>query len=464
MKLRPYQEQALNEIRRHYAASRKKVLLHLATGGGKTLIFCQVMKGAVEKKKKAIIVVRGRELVNQASERLSREGVDHGVFMAGHWRYDPTNPVQVCSVDTLRARSARPEANLIIIDEAHMATSKSYMDFLADYPSAFILAVTATPYVKQGLKHLADVVVKPIGVQDLMDQGYLVPPRYFAPQSPDLSDVRIRHGDYVEEDLFKSVSKIVGNVVEHWKALAQNRPTVCFAVNIEHSINIAAKFNAAGIRAVHIEANTPDAERKHVLAELEAGRIKVVTNVGILCTGVDMPYLGAIIMARPTKSYNLYVQQCGRGTRPFANKNDFILLDHAANVNEHGFITDEREATLDPIPKSSKKSSGVLPIITCQECYAIYSPSRTACPECGAVNEAKKIKTTGGELVEIGVDNLGIKVKSFIAAKKDVARRKGYKRGWIYYELKKEFGQEIADRYMPKRIVPPWVQRKNTHA
>jgi superfamily II DNA or RNA helicase len=464
MKLRPYQEQALAKIRKHYGARRKRVLLHLATGGGKTLIFCQVMKGAAEKKKKVLLAVRGRELVAQASERLTREGVDHGVYMAGHWKYDPNNPVQVCSIDTLRSRNARPEADLIVVDEAHMATSRSYMDFLADYRDKFILAVTATPYVKQGLRHLADVVVKPVSVQQLIDDGYLVPPRYFAPSKPNLDDVRIRAGEYVEEDLFRSMSKLVGDVVEHWKGLGQGRPTVCFAVNIQHSLNIVASFNAAGIRAVHVEAETKDEDRKNIMRELEAGRIKVVSNVGILCTGVDMPYVGTIIMARPTKSYTLYIQQAGRGTRPSANKSDFILLDHAANVRTHGFIVDEREATLDPVPKGSKKSTGVPAVTTCKECYAIYASSCVACPDCGAVNPARAIKTKGGTLEEIAANDQDIKVRSFIAAKKDVARRKGYKRGWIYHELKREFGEAIAEKYMPPRNVPDWVLQKLTRS
>ena len=145
-----------------------------------------MVKAAVEKKRNAVILVRGRKLVDQASQRLFRENVTHGVLMAGHWNYKPTMPVQVCSVDTLIARKLRPKADLIIIDEAHLAISDGYREVIADYPDAFIVAVTATPYVDKSLTHVAQTVVHPISMNELIEQGFLVPFRYFAPSTPEL--------------------------------------------------------------------------------------------------------------------------------------------------------------------------------------------------------------------------------------------------------------------------------------
>lgn len=122
---REYQTKSISDIREKFREGHRKVLLWLATGGGKTFVFCKMVKDSVSRGKRCIVVVRGRKLVDQASKRLFREGVNHGVLMASHWNYRPQAPVQVCSIDTLISRNLRPDADLIIIDEAHLFTPDS---------------------------------------------------------------------------------------------------------------------------------------------------------------------------------------------------------------------------------------------------------------------------------------------------------------------------------------------------
>ena len=129
--LRPYQTNALNKIRSEYAQDNKKVLLHLATGAGKTVIFCEVLKGAHLKGKSAIMIVRGRKLVDQAHKRLAKYNVPHGVLMAGHKLFKPNEAIQICSIDTLISRKLKPKADIIVIDETHLATSDGYKNFLS---------------------------------------------------------------------------------------------------------------------------------------------------------------------------------------------------------------------------------------------------------------------------------------------------------------------------------------------
>lgn len=459
LKLRPYQREGIEGVRQFYVEGYKKVLLWLATGGGKTVCFCEVLSGVRRKGKRAIVVVRGRHLVDQASQRLAREGIDHGVLMAGHWRRDHNNPIQVCSIDTVRARKSNPPADLIVIDEAHMATSPSYRRFLDQYPDARILAVTATPYAKEGLRHVAEVYVHPVSMRELINEGFLVEPVYYAPDIPDLSGIGTSRstGDYLPDELEKKMGTVVGDVVSHYRTLGENRPSICFAVSIAHSLLLKDTFNAAGIPCEHMEAETKDEDRRRILKDLEDGRIKVVTNVGILCTGVDLPFVSCIIMARPTKSYNLYIQQAGRGTRPNSGKRNFILLDHAGNTLRHGFITSEREPTLDPMPK---KSVDRVAIRRCDVCFAVFDPSEKICPECGS-EKTKEVKERDithedGELKAISPEVArDIEIRSFIAEKKDIVRRKGYKRGWVYHQVVKEYGEEVAAVYMPKRVLSP---------
>jgi superfamily II DNA or RNA helicase len=468
MTLRPYQEKAVDEIREHYKSGKRKVLLHLPTGAGKTVVFCHIMKKIALAKRPSIMVVRGRKLVDQGSQRLFREDVYHGVLMAKHWNNQPIAPTQVCSIDTLRSRRLRPPAELIVIDEAHYAISDSYKEFLADYPDARILAVTATPYVPVSLRHIADVVVKPTTVKWLIDNGDLVNAKYYAPSTPNLDDVEISKmtGDYKQDQLAEAMSQsgLVGGIVDHWKKLGDNRPTICFAVNVQHSKNIVQQFLGAGISAEHCDDKTTDKERGEILKRLASGETKVVSNVGILCVGVDIPSLGCIIMARPTKSLNLYIQQAGRGTRPFPGKNNFILLDHAGNVLRHGFITDEHEVNLDG---SKEKREGAAPK-TCPECFAVYESD--PCPACGYVKpieegsaNKREIIELGGELEELYELPVEARVKRDIIIFSNEAKKKGYKKGWVYHKILAKWGEQIANEHFQRRQIPDTVLFARTH-
>lgn len=452
--LRPYQQKGLDDIRAYYASGERKVLLHLATGGGKTLIFSEVLKGCHRKKKRAIMVVRGKALVDQASQRLFREDVPHGVLMAGHWNKRPHEQIQVCSIDTLRSRKIVPDADLVVIDEAHFAGSASFQWLVESYSKeTFFLAVTATPHVPTGLRHVANVVVYPITMKELIEQGYLVRPRYFSvPTDADFSKLKIdkKTGDFVasEVDSLMSQAKIVGDIVKTWKERGENRPTVCFATSIANSKQIVDQFLQAGIPAAHIEANDGWETRQKTIDDLKSGRIKILSNVGILCTGVDLPFLSCLIMARPTASYNLYIQQLGRGSRIYEGKENFIVLDHGKNVTRHGFAEDEKECDLDGTSSRKKKiDEPSIRIITCKNCYYSFEPNNgNICPDCGASNYKEPtpiIHRTDIDLVEIktledrGSSRVMLKTEKLIIT----AIRKGYKPGWVFHKIRQEFGE-----------------------
>lgn len=460
LKCREYQTNSLDQIRDLFKQGYRRVLLWLATGAGKTFIFCLMIKKAVENNHRCIVVVRGRKLVDQASERLFREGVLHGVLMAKHWNYRPNEKVQVCSIDTLISRGLRPKADLIIIDEAHQTGSKGYKEFLSHYPDAFIVPVTATPWLEKGLRHVADKIVHPITMQQLIDEGHLNPFRYFAPSAPDMSEAKISSStkDYVTADAEKAMIKgaLTGKVIEHWRELASNRKTLLFAVNIKHSKMLAERFCEAGIPALHCDAESSDSERKDAVSKLESGEVKIICNVGIFCTGVDIPSLGCISMCRPTKSLNLFIQQAGRGTRLSPGKTDCILLDHAGNIVEHGFPTEEPECDLDGWSKkeSHKKESKI-----CKSCFAVYRGSK--CPECGekAPPEPRSVdlEESDERLKEIKPEEQDpILVAHKLLLKE--ARKKKRKAAWAHYRLVDRFGYEQC-----KHCLPQWFidQREN---
>lgn len=460
--LRPYQIASIDSIRTEFG-KYKKVLLKLATGAGKTTIFCDILKNAATKGKHCIVVVRGRKLVDQASQRLVREGVEHGVLMNKHWNYRPHLPNQVCSIDTLIARGLRPKADLIIIDEAHLAISDGYKEFLDHYKEAFILGVTATPYVDKSLKHVAETVVAPITMQALIDEGYLVPFRYFSPSKPNLDNVKISSStkDYVTNQLETAMSSkvLTGHIIEHWKKIGEGRPTLCFAVNVHHSKMLTERFKEAGIPAEHCDADSSDCERESVIRRLENGTTKIICNVGIFCTGIDIPCLGAIILARPTQSKNLYIQQVGRGTRTFQSKENCILLDHSGNILRHGFPTEEWDVDLDGNKKTTTVKNEAK---TCDNCFGVFIGK--ICPECKKevpIPPAQEIAETDEELKEIQ-PNADRNSPDFVfLSLMSTAKKTGRKNAWVQYEMIRKFGFERAKPYLEHWFMKQYVADQN---
>lgn len=453
---RPYQLDSLDQISTHYRQGTRRVVLWLATGAGKTHIFCEVIKRTLANDKKVLLVVKGRKLIDQASVRLWAEDVAHGVIMSGHWNVNKLARCQVCSIDTLTARSEYPEADLVVVDEADQAVSPSYRKFLARYQDKYILGVTATPYTKDSLRHVGDAIVHPITFSELVKQGYLVAPRFFAPSTPNLDGVKTvttREGrDYDTHQLAERMSTLTGDLPEHWFKLAKGRPTLLSAVNIPHSQQITAAFNACGIRTVHLDASSTDEKRKEIILKLEKKEIDCISQVGIANRGTDIPCLGAVIMARPTQSYNFYLQLLGRGTRTFPGKKDFLVLDHAGNYFRHGPPQAEPEPDLDGLRKK-RKESHVNRARSCPECFAIYEGPR--CHECNHRVEGVplEVQVKNGWLTEIEMANIDPLELALIHLKLR-GRAANKSEEWAYREFLKTYGPSRAAPYLPAEIKP----------
>ncbi len=460
--LRDYQAKALDEIRACYRRGVRRVLLHMATGGGKTKCFSEILKSAHAKGTMALVVVRGRKLISQASARLDRDGVPHGIIMAGASR-EAYEHIRICSIDTLHRRGLAPEAQLIVIDEAHQTSGDGYKWFLAQYPTAMILGVTATPHLKRGMRHVADAVVRPITAEELTNQGYLVPLRYWTPETPDLGGVKTTGDDFNQKDLGAAMRKaaLSGNVVKTYLDNGAARRAILFAVDIEHSRQLVDQFMASGIHAAHIDASCSDEERDEALTRLEKKEISVLSNVGVLTTGVDVPPVGLIIMARPTKSYNLWIQMIGRGTRPCpeVQKSDCFIFDHAGNVARHGLLEQERECSLDGRPPGEAPK-----VKQCGQCFAWVGHFAAKCPACGAAFEEQKKPGRNKETD----DTATLKLYSVPPWEQELARlmrigkAAGYKPGFVYHRMKNMYGDEIAKKSWAilRKKEPQWAAPK----
>ncbi len=362
----------------------------LPTGGGKTSVFTKL---AAEIRGPVVILVHRRELATQAANRLREFGVDHGFIMAG---MPPKTyaRVQIASVQTLVRRKV-PPASLVICDEAHLSTAKTWASILEQYPNAKILGCTATPWRLSG-KSLADaydacaVVSTP---RELREQGYLCNYVGFSYKTPDLSGVATVGGDYNEKQSAEAMREptIVNNVVEQWLAHAAHLSTVVFNVTVEHSLEVTAKFKAAGVAAEHLDGETPLEQRRAILARVASGATRVLCNVGVAVEGLDIPRLKCCVLNRPTKSLARAIQMMGRVRRPFEGQTARIH-DHAFLMRSHGLPDDERDYTL--TTKKPRPAS----LTTCEKCGAIYRGA--VCPQCGEGNAPDVTERLGPKLID----------------------------------------------------------------
>ena len=448
---RPYQVNAVDSARRFIARGRRRVLLVAPTGAGKTVCATMIVEGAISKQRRVLVLAHRAEIIDQTSAKLDAIGVDHGIIQANHWRKRAWCPVQVASVPTLTRRLARkPEADVVILDESHHVSAQSFRAVIDSYPEAILIGLTATPYRTDG-RALGDVFEELIvvaQVRELIDQGFLVQPRFFAPFNPDLSGVHTTAGDFNQHETQDLMNrpKLIGDIVANWQAKAAGLTTVCFASGVAHSVAIRDRFREAGIDAAHLDANTPAEDRKRILGMLRDGQIQVLSNVGILTEGWDLPGCSCAILARPTESKSLHNQMIGRVLRASPGKPSAIVLDHAGNTIRHGFPTDHQEFSLDGREKRTKEA---LPSVRiCKQCYAAYPARLVECPECGWKPETKQVdlvKEAAGELVEVTPDKrTGVlaseREKARLLAKwRATAEARGYKPGWASVQFKTLF-------------------------
>lgn len=411
MRLRPYQAHAIERIDTLVAQGVRRLLVVAPTGAGKTSIAGSLIVRAVERGQQVVFLAHRRELIVQAWSRLQQMGLspDHvGIVMASDARRRPAAPVQVASIDTLRRRRL-PPADLVFVDECHRSLSPTYLAILKDYPEAVHLGLTATPFRADGhgFREVYDELVLVASMPQLIAAGYLVEPRVFtvpASHLPDLGRVRVRGGDYDERALASAVDqqRLVGNIVEHWLKLASGVRTVAFAVSVAHSQHIAASFQQAGVAAEHLDGTLPAEQRDAILGRLDRGETRVVSNCGVLAEGWDQPSVKCAILARPTKSTGLYLQQAGRILRPWQEQ-PALLLDHAGCAVEHGLPQDEREFSLDgdkDDPTRTKRKTREPRV--CPSCQLVVAATVRVCPVCttALVNTVPLPAESAEELVE----------------------------------------------------------------
>ena len=416
MKLRTYQAQLKTDIYDAWAVLLN-VLAVLPTGGGKTVLFGDILRDHTEAR---VAIAHRQELVGQISLALARYGVRHNIIgpknvikfivsahidEVGASFYDAGSPCAVAGVDTLLRRKDDlatwcNQVRLWVQDEGHHVLRDNKWGKAADlFPNAKGLLVTANTIRADGKglgRHadgLADAIVEGPGMRDLIEQGFLTDYRIYSPPSDlDMSGVRIgKDGEYNQKETRLRIKKshVIGDVVKHYCKLAHGKLGITFARDVETATEIAEQFNAAGVPAEVVSAKTPDKIRAEILRRFRSRKLWQLVNVDLFGEGFDVPAIEVVSMVRPTESFNLFCQQFGRSLRILDGKTEAIIIDHVGNCvkfsQTHGLPDSKIAWSLDRREKRSQsaKDPDLVPVKACPGCSSLYEAIYKVCPYCG---------------------------------------------------------------------------------
>ena len=478
--LRPYQKDFVGNVRNEFVHRHKRVVGVAPCGSGKTVMAAYMVRGAVDKGNRVIFLVHRDELIAQTARTFAKFGIEFGVIAAGtEMRTDI--PVQIASVQTLSRRLDKVKTpDFIICDECHHILANTYRKIIDAFPNARLLGLTATPQRMGGI-NLGDVFVSMVKcrtVDELIANGNLTPFKYYAPEiGVQLDGVRSKFGEYINADIEEvmSASKIIGGIVDNYRKLAGGKQAICYCVNVKHSKSVAEAFKAAGIPAAHIDGDTNKKIRQRLVEMFRDGRVKVLCNAELFGEGFDVPNCQAVILARPTKSLTLYIQQAMRAMRPDPSDPNkvAVIIDHVQNYMRHGLPNSLHDWTLNetelPPPKKPR---------LCPRCEFVVPRHKRVCPNCGyefpppEKREDDIFDEQEGRLTEIDASNtftepaenspeyflaiaqdekrspawVAEQAKPFAKTYNDfvhIAEVVGYKRGWAWYAWREFKGYPV---------------------
>lgn len=399
VRLRDYQINGIDDIINAWADC-KSVLFQMPTGTGKTTLFCEIVRKfntELYPDKKVLIITHRKELVEQAFNRLVSDFHLTTGIISSNFIGNKSSLIQVASIQTLirRGEHQKDIFSLVIIDEAHHALASTYKKLWDFYPSAKFLGVTATPIRTNGdgFEDLFDKLITTAPIKWFIKQNHLTDIRYFASHTPDVSNIKIRAGDYDETELSEVMqdNAVMADLVQSYIDFAVGKKMIVFAVNRAHCTKIVEKFNSNGFPAKAIDTYTPTDERRKIVEGFRKNEFKILCNVNIFTEGFDCPDVDAVQLARPTKSLTLFLQQVGRCMRPYQNKQYGIVLDNAGLWKEHGLPKMDRNWSLNGTDKN-----------ICPAQKAIIGIKEVSTRENNQPQESKGIR-----LVEVGeLDNI----------------------------------------------------------
>jgi DNA repair protein RadD len=355
-----------------------------------TVLGSAIMELTREKGNRASFVVDRLSLIGQSSDTFDRYGLNHGVIQGDHPRWNPSHPLQLCSVQTL-SRRRWPSTDVDVFDEAHVL-HKAHKARLESGES-IVIGLTATPFTR-GLGKWFDTVINVTTTRELINAGWLAPYRIFSCAEPDMAGVTVKStGEWDEGETSKKALEVVGDVVAEYLKHGDGRKFICSGVDTAHVEELQRQFLEAGINAATYTYKDREEDRDDTVREFRKpdSAIRGLITVTAASRGFDVPDVSCVIMARPLrKSLAEHIQLFGRGLRIAEGKRDCLILDHSGNCAR--FFEDCEsffDTGLDELDDGKKREKAKLKKaeaepMKCPQCRALHPP-RPRCPECGHV-------------------------------------------------------------------------------
>lgn len=383
--IRPYQKEALQAMDEAIEKGKRKMLLVMATGTGKTLVMAMQIKRMLEAGliERVLFLVDRIELGIQAQETFDEYLKDYPTVLLYGGRRKREAQIVIATLPTIYSQLDTLTSgafDLIVSDEAHRSVYHVYNAVLTHF-DAIRIGLTATPsmFIDRNTYRLfgcwdernqRGIPTYKYGICRGVDERYLAGyDIYRAMTKVSLEGIKYEGEDYNPEDLERKINVPARNkaIVAEFKAEEEkqesNRPkkTIVYAITQNHAAQITRYLNEVypeynGRYAETITSNIPDADRAIRRFKHESLPI-VAVSVGMLDTGFDAPAVENIVMVRPTKSPILYQQMRGRGSRlcPRIDKTSFRLYDFAGNTNPDRF----NDPGYNPYAKFAKDPPGL---------------------------------------------------------------------------------------------------------
>jgi DNA repair protein RadD len=454
LSLRDHQMDVIDKLREGFRDGKRTQLLYAPTGFGKTEVAIYLMQATEANKKRASIVLDRIVLVDQTSMRLSKYGLGHGVYQSGHWKYNPSSSLQVCSAQTLEARKDFPAGDLVIIDECHVSR-KQTSEFIRNNPDIKVIGLTATPFTK-GLGSLYDHVVCGSTNRWLVENKWLTPLRVFIAKEIDMTGAKKVAGEWSQDIVTKRGMQITGDIVSEWvkkthEIFGRPRKTIVFCAGVAHGADLVQQFAEQGFNFVSISYKDDDEFKKQAIEDFAKPdtEIQGLIATDILTRGFDVSDVMIGVSARPfSKSFSSHVQQMGRVMRPHEGKDFALWLDHSGNylrfrddwddLYDNGvkdLDADGEKAKKEPTEQEKKESK-------CPSCGALWNVKSDTCPSCGFVRQRQSQVGSVPGLMEELAPSGGNRIdrQQFYSELLCYANSRSYNPNWAKHKYKEKFG------------------------
>lgn len=406
------QDEVLQQLRAEMRVSRA-VLLQAATGSGKTVIGAKMVYATQARGMRCIFNVPRRDLLKQTSETFSKYNIPHSFIAAGR-PYDPFAKVYIGTVETMANRLEKlpKDINLLLDDEIHWGgDSRGEIIDLYKAAGAFTIGLSATPHKMngQGLGKWYDRMVQGKSIRWLIENKRLSEYKLFEGRTKEDFHALQKKTDKEISEFMEGKRVIIGDCVHDYKLRCLGKRHIVRCTSIKHSQITAETFRNEGVKAIHVDGDTPDDEKLRIFIAFARREIEVITFSDLLSFGWDLAqYTGLDVHVesasdcKPSKSLPAQMQFWGRSLRykPFPA----IFNDHVNNWKEHDLPCAERVWTLESIRRKGggEKAPAVR---NCPECFLTHSP-RPICPNCGYIYEVegRTVAVIDGQLREVDIE------------------------------------------------------------